>query len=85
MKTKSPSVCEVKADGAWKVATLAEAHSTYRMAPRRCPACHGPVNVYGAYTGDRRLTLGHRKRHSGCPLTPKLYSGTPTPHPNALA
>ncbi len=85
MKAKVPTVCEVKADGVWKAATLAEAHSTYRMVPRRCPACHGAVVVYGAYASDRRLTLGHRKGHSGCPRTPKLYSGTPSPHPDALA
>ncbi|AWN43777.1 hypothetical protein DK389_28755 [Methylobacterium durans] len=85
MKAKSRTVCEVKVDGAWTVATLDEAHSTYRMKPKRCPACHGPVVTYGAYSADRRVSLGHRKGHNGCPLTPKLYSGTPSPHPDALA
>ena len=31
-----------------------------------------------------RRTLAHRKSHRGCPLQPDRYSGTPSPHPQAL-
>ncbi|KAB1069963.1 hypothetical protein [Methylobacterium planeticum] len=85
MRSSKPDQCEVKIDGAWRTANLSEAHGVYRSAPKRCPACHGLVMVHGAYASDRRLSLAHRKGHSGCPLMPKKFSGTPSPHPDALA
>jgi hypothetical protein len=85
MKGSKPDVCEVKIDGTWRTATLPDAQSIYRVAVKRCPACHGQVIIHGAYGGDRRPSLAHRKAHSGCPLKPEKFSGTPSPHPNALA
>lgn len=77
--------CEVKVDGAWRLATLSEARSLYRMAPTRCPACHGQAAVVGTYIGAGRLNLQHRKAHTGCSLKPETFSGMPSLHPQALA
>ena len=54
MRTPDPQTCEVKIDGAWLVASLAEAGGTYRSALKRCPACHGPVAINGNYAGKIR-------------------------------
>lgn len=77
--------CEVKIEGAWHVIGLAEAATRYATALKRCPACHGRMTVGGAYSGPNiRRTLYHRRVHSGCPNIPHAYSGTPSPHPQAI-
>jgi hypothetical protein len=80
----SQQTCEVKVDGAWRPVSLVEARSFYTMAPKRCPACHGQVIVAGSYIGAGRLSLQHRRAHSGCQLKPETYTGTPSLHPQAL-
>lgn len=85
MPTAKQQMCEVKVDGTWRPATLAEARSLYTMAQKRCPACHGQVVSVGTYSGAGRLSLQHRRVHTGCPLRPETYTGTPSPHPQALA
>ena len=81
-----PQTCEVKVDGAWHAVSLAEASGTYRATLKRCPACHGPVMINGGYSGTTvQRQIVHRKSHTGCPLKPKTYTGTPSPHPQALA
>lgn len=77
--------CEVKVDGTWRLATLAEARGLYTMAPKRCPACHGQIIVAGIYSGTTSLKSQHRKAHAGCPLKPETFSGTASLHPQALA
>ena len=74
---------EVKVEETWRPATLAEAHALYRMSPKRCPACHGQVMVSGTYTSANRFKLQHRQAHPGCPFA-TTYTGTPSPHPQAL-
>lgn len=84
MNAPSPEACEVKVEGAWRSASIAEASGIYRTALKRCPACRGAVYVLGAYSAGRRSKFTHRRLHSGCPLTPNGFSGTPSPHPDAL-
>jgi hypothetical protein len=84
MAAGDQATCEVKVDGAWRSATLTEARGVYRLAQKRCPACHGQVIVAGTYTGTGHLKLQHRRAHAGCPLSAKGYTGTPSLHPQAL-
>lgn len=76
--------CEVKIDGAWVCVPADEAHKAHRDKPKRCPRCHGPEITAGSYTSEPRISLQHRKLHSGCPLVPRHFNGTPSPHPEAL-
>ena len=85
MKTSRSETCEVKVGDAWRSASLIEAQGTYGFAPKRCPACHGTVYVLGRYGAYQQLRLTHRRSHVGCPLTPKIFSGTPSPHPDAVS
>ena len=85
MLTASQRTCEVKVDGAWHPTTLMQARGLYTMAQKRCPACHGQVVIAGTYIGKGSLNLQHRRAHAGCPLRPETYTGTPSPHPQALA
>lgn len=84
VKRDSPP-CEVKIDGAWVCVPANEAHHAHRDRPKRCPSCHGPVITVGSYTGEPRIKLQHRKLHTGCPLLPRSFDGTPSPHSEALA
>lgn len=77
--------CEVKVAGAWRDVSLVEARGLYTMAQKRCPVCHGQVILAGSYIGVGRLKLQHRRAHTGCPLKPETYSGTPSLHPQAVA
>lgn len=78
-------ICEVRIGNAWRAVSLDEAATEHVMAVKRCPACHGKVMLLGAYSGPKiRRTLSHRKAHAGCPLQPDTFSGTPSPHPQAL-
>ena len=77
--------CDGKIDGVWKPVSLVEAIEKYRLAPKRCPACHGAMLLMGTYTVPVKRRLTHRFTHTGCPLIPKAYCGTPSPHPNAVS
>ena len=85
MTKPKPQTCEVKVGDVWCAVSLDEAATRYVMATKRCPACHGQVMIPGAYGSSivRRI-MSHRKSHSGCPLMLGTYSGTPSPHPQAL-
>lgn len=85
MPKTSQQICEAKVDGAWRTATLAEAHGLYTMAQKRCPACQGQIIIAGTYFGEGTLKLQHRRSHTGCPLKPETYTGTPSLHPLAVA
>lgn len=76
--------CEVNLDGVWRALGLQEAQLQHRDAIKRCPACHGRVAILGTYGIERRLSLSHRRSHSGCPLSPRQYRGVPTRHPEAV-
>ena len=79
-------MCDAKVGDAWQRVSLADAGGIYRTALKRCPACHGPVMINGGYSSSTaRRQIVHRKSHSGCPLKPSTYTGTPSPHPQALA
>lgn len=85
MPVDEAPTCEVKVDGFWRVASLNEAAVHYSAALKRCPACHGRVMILGAYSRpDVRRSMSHRKPHGGCPLKTDTYTGTPSPHPQAL-
>ncbi len=77
-------ICEAKTGGVWHPISIAEAKGAYVMAPKRCPSCHGAVVLTGSYAEHGRRKFAHRKAHTGCPMDPKRYSGTPSPHPQAL-
>ncbi|TXN41566.1 hypothetical protein FV232_04775 [Methylobacterium sp. WL30] len=81
-KTVGPK-CEAKIDGVWMPMSLLEARGKYRLAPKRCPICHGAGSIMGSYTALVKHRLTHRRMHTGCPLIPKAYCGTSSPHPNA--
>jgi hypothetical protein len=85
MTKPKAETCEVKIGTSWMAVSLTEAAVNYARAVKRCPACHGRVMILGAYGWPTvRRTMSHRKSHSGCPLMPGMYSGTPTLHPQAL-
>jgi hypothetical protein len=86
MTMPDPQTCQIQIAGAWRAVTLGEAAVDHVMAVKRCPACHGRVMILGAYSGPSvRRSMSHQRSHSGCPLKPETYSGTPSPHPQALA
>lgn len=85
MKKHGPETCEVKVGETWRTATLTEAQGVYGYAPKRCPACHGPVYVLGSYGTRQQLRLTHRRSHSGCPLLPRSFSGTASTHLDAVS
>ena len=85
MTKPNAQICEVRIGNAWRAVSLYEAAVDHVMAVKRCSACHGRVMILGAYSGPTvRRTVTHRRSHTGCPLTPDTYSGTPSPHPQAL-
>ena len=85
MTKPKAQTCEVRIGSTWRAVSLTEAAIDYVVAVKRCPSCHGRVMILGAYSGPTvRRTMSHRKSHTGCPLTPDTYSGTPTLHPQAL-
>jgi len=84
MPAADQQTCEVKVDGVWNAVSLVEARTLYGMLPKRCPACHGQVNIAGNYTPGGGYKLQHRRSHSGCPVTSAAYSGTPSKHPQAM-
>ena len=85
MAALDPQTCEVQIEGTWRLVSLDEAVSCYAEAIKRCPACSGRVSINGAYSGPSfGKTMRHWKAHSGCPLKPETYSGTPSLHPQAL-
>jgi hypothetical protein len=85
MTKPNPHICEVKVGSVWCAMSLDEAATHHVLAVKRCPACHGRVAINGTYNGPNVLRrLYHRKAHSGCPLKPETYSGTPSPHPQAM-
>ena len=79
------ATCEVKTPEGWQRASLSEARSYYGMAPKRCPACHGTVQMNGIHSAVSRRQFVHRRKHDGCPLSPDTFSGTASPHPQALS
>lgn len=84
MTPPHPDTCEAKIEGIWRSIGLAEAKGIYAKAMKRCPSCHGAVVLSGSYAESGRRRFTHRKAHTGCPLDPKRYSGTPSLHPKAL-
>ena len=77
--------CEVRIGSTWRAVSITEAAVDYVMADKRCPACHGRVMILGSYSWPAvRRTMSHRRSHAGCPLNPDTYSGTPSPHPQAI-
>lgn len=84
MTKPDPNRCEVKVDGAWMAVSLTEAAGTHAMAEKRCPACHGRVAITGSYAALVKRTLTHRRVHEGCPLIPRHFCGTASPHPEAV-
>jgi hypothetical protein len=84
MPNPDPQTCEVKIGSAWLPMDAAKAHALHRSAQKRCPSCHGQVMTTSSYVSPIRIRVNHRKSHSGCPLKPDTYSGTPSLHPQAL-
>ena len=85
MSALVPQTCEVEIEGKWRQVSLTDAVGRYAIAVKRCPACHGRVSINGVYCGPGfNKTMMHRKAHSGCPLKPDTYCGTPSLHPQAL-
>ncbi|MDP4025736.1 hypothetical protein Q8W71_24185 [Methylobacterium sp. NEAU 140] len=80
----SAPFCEVKIDGMWQPIDMKEAAGRFRLAPKRCPVCHGPVMTTSTYVQPVQYRVTHRRAHTGCPLIGPRYVGTPSPHPDAL-
>ena len=72
-------------DGVWVPIDAGEAASRFRLDPKRCPACHGPVMTTNSYVPPVKYRIAHRRAHTGCPLIGVRYVSTPSPHPEALA
>lgn len=86
MSAPDPKTCEVKIAGKWHAVSVDEAAESHVMAQKRCPICFGQVMIGGAYSGGSiKRSLYHRRPHTGCPLIPARFSGTPTHHPQALS
>jgi hypothetical protein len=85
MPSPDPQTCEARIEGVWRLISATEAKGVYVMSPKRCPSCHGAVVLSGSYAESGRRRFTHRKAHTGCPLDPKRYIGTPSPHPQAIA
>ena len=83
--TSAALTCEVRTDDGWLAVDLKEARGRHTMALKRCPACHGAVNVAGSYVATTRLSMAHRRAHRGCPMNIGGFGGEPSPHPQALA
>lgn len=83
MAQYDPQTCEAKIAGSWHLVSLEEALSTHLTALKRCPTCHGPIliNTFGK---PARRRFVHRRAHPGCPRIPKMYSGTPSRHPDPV-
>ncbi len=76
----------MKIEGAWRAVSLAVAAINYVRAVKRGPACHGRVMILDGYTWPTvRRNRPQRRSHTGCPLKPDTYTGTPSLHPLALA
>lgn len=85
MATSPTPTCEVRTNDGWLSVDLKEARGRYAMAVKRCPACHGPLNVSGSYVATTRLSLAHRRAHDGCPLNAGGFNGEASWHPQALS
>ena len=85
MATSSVPTCEVLTDSGWLAVGLREARGRYAMSTKRCPACHGAVNIAGSYVAITRLSMAHRRSHRGCRMNIGGFSGEASPHPQALA
>ena len=83
--TSAAPTCEVRTDGGWLAVDLREARGRHTMALKRCPACHGAVNIAGSYVATTRLSMAHRRAHRGCPMNVGGFSGEASPHPQALS
>jgi hypothetical protein len=85
MKEHPIQSCEVKADGSWRLVSIEEAVKRYQFDAKRCPNCHGRLIVYNSYTPAHRPYISHHRKHTGCPLRPDTFSGTPSQHPQAIS
>jgi hypothetical protein len=84
MKELHIQSCEVKVDGAWRLVSLQEALKHHQFDTKRCPSCHGRLIVYNPYRPMQRPYIAHHRVHTGCPSKLDTYSGTPSPHPQAI-
>jgi hypothetical protein len=84
MKQKPVDECEVKSGTQWVAIGIEEALER-RGEKMRCPECHGPVRPHKEGTTDQRAHFEHLTKHVGCALKDNTFSGTSSPHPNALS
>jgi hypothetical protein len=83
MKSNPVDECEINVGGHWTIVDVKEALER-RDETMRCRQCHGRVFPHKAGTTDQRAHFEHSVKHEGCPLKAKTFSGSATPHPNAL-
>ncbi len=75
--------CEIRMAAGWERISITDALSR-RGETMRCPACHGPVKTHKEGTTGQRAHFEHVQAHTGCRLK-SGFSGTESPHPDALA
>jgi hypothetical protein len=76
--------CEVKIDGEWRLIGIEEALKHHQFDIKRCPNCHGRLIVHNSYSPVARPHISHHRKHAGCPSRPETFSGSPSPHPDAI-
>lgn len=74
--------CEMRDGAEWVIVGIDEALKRPREA-KRCPACHGRVKAFRAYSTGTRAHFEHFTLHRGCPTKP-TFDGRVTRHPMAL-
>ena len=77
--------CEVRVQSKWQWIPVANAMKLGRFRIKRCPECHGQVQVYQATDQHRMIVhlVAHYESHSGCSLG-DCFDRIRTLHPKAL-
>lgn len=80
--------CEVWTGTQWEIQDVSKILPNRNVLFVRCHECHGAVSLMSESKDKRNAAhFEHREKHSGCSLTHKGYkkfTGTKTPHPQAV-
>ena len=76
-------ICDVWRGNRWEEIDIDEALSIRSQYLMRCCECHGRVRAHREANNGMRAHFEHRLAHNGCRRSTK-FSGTRSPHPDAL-